>query len=522
MADEDKLDLGRFNDRFSLMRRTLAAAPAGDERFTVFCSLSNEVASWTTQGVDRGMVIDAMYDLGSTYGVGTTEEIQTVIGDAIQAADEIERVPDEATIERINGYHPNAPKSETRGSSKPKEKEEPLPPILSKREFLDSYGRPPDYLVDDILQKGFLYSLTGLTGHFKTGIALLMAQLVASNDNNATLGRHRVHKGRVVYFSGENPNDVSWRVMGADYVRRQDGEDPGEDNISFIAGGFDVERMLDVLAANAKRHGAIALIIVDTSAVYFKGKDENDNVSAGNHARMLRKLTLLPGRPCVLVLSHPAKSVNDWTQLQPRGGGAFVNEVDGNLTCWKTTEKIAELNFLKLRGPTFQPIQFEMIDCSDPMMQDTQGRPMKTVRAQVITAEREEAVQIRVTEETQQLIVAMAKRPVDLPPPEKGSIRKWAMDCNWLNEVGEPLHGRVSRLLAEMIKEDKRNRLVERNKYKQFVLTKMGLEEAQKLDKAMQFAKEQEEARAGQNVLDLKPPKRNSKIEPEGNGGLDG
>lgn len=522
MADNEKLDLGRFEPQFLELQRNISAA-AEKDRWQVFTEASYRIASWMTQGLDRGMASDAIYEIAARYSVGRMDDVQMIMADAFTAADEIERVPDEETVERINGYHPNAPKLEAR---KPKEKTEPLPPILNKRAFLDAYGRPPDYLVDDILQKGFLYSLTGLTGHFKTAIALLIAQLVASDDGNATLGRHRVHKGRVLYFSGENPNDVSWRVMGADYVRRQDGEDPSTDNISFIAGGFDVDRMLDVIAGDAKKNGAIALIVVDTSAVFFKGRDENDNVSAGNHARMLRKLTLLPGRPCVFVLSHPAKSVSDWTQLQPRGGGAFVNEVDGNLTCWKTTDRIAELNFLKLRGPTFQPIQFEIMDCSDPNMKDTQDRPMKTVRAQVIGAEREEAVAIRVTEETQQLIVAMAKRPVDLPPPEKGSIRKWAIDCGWLNEVGEPLHGRVSRLLAEMVKEEKRNRLVERNKYKQFVLTKQGLDEAQKLDKAMQVAAAQEAERAGQKVLDFKklPPvgRKNNMPDEGGDGGLDG
>ena len=291
MPDEnDKLDLGRFASQFTELQRMVSGA-AEPDRWQAFSDASYRIASWTTQGLDRSMAGDAIYELAARFSVGRMDDVQMVMADAFTAADEIERVPDDATVERINGYHPNAPKSEARSSNR-KEKEEPLPPILTKRAFLDAYGRPPDYLVDDILQKGFLYSLTGLTGHFKTAIALLIAQLVASDDQNSTLGRHRVHKGRVVYFSGENPNDVSWRVMGADYVRRQDGEDPSQDNISFIAGSFDVDRMLDTLAADAKRNGAIALIVVDTSAVFFKGKDENDNVSAGNHefaGRMLKR-----------------------------------------------------------------------------------------------------------------------------------------------------------------------------------------------------------------------------------------
>ena len=45
-----------------------------------------------------------------------------------------------------------------------------------------------------------------------------------------------------------------------------------------------------------------------------------------------RTLTTLPGGPCVLVLCHPIKHVSEPEQLLPRGGGAFLAEVDGNLT----------------------------------------------------------------------------------------------------------------------------------------------------------------------------------------------
>ena len=39
---------------------------------------------------------------------------------------------------------------------------------------------PPTYLIDGILQRGFLYTVTGATGHGKTTVCLEMAQAISS------------------------------------------------------------------------------------------------------------------------------------------------------------------------------------------------------------------------------------------------------------------------------------------------------------------------------------------------------
>src|SRR5262249_32031358 len=118
-----------------------------------------------------------------------------------------------------------------------------LPTLQSKREFLAGF-KPPDFLVDGILQRRFLYSLTGGTGHAKTAIALLIAQLVGSRES-AALGAHQVQKGRVIYFVGENPDDVRMRLIGADAKR----DDDTDDQISFLPGVFSVEEMRQKLAS---------------------------------------------------------------------------------------------------------------------------------------------------------------------------------------------------------------------------------------------------------------------------------
>ena len=88
-------------------------------------------------------------------------------------------------------------------------------------------------------------------------------------------------------------------------------------------------------AVEVDKRGGVDFVIIDTSAAYCLKDDENSNPQMGAHARMLRAMTKLPGGPCVLVLCHPIKHATDPSQLVPRGGGAFLAEMDGNLTIWR-------------------------------------------------------------------------------------------------------------------------------------------------------------------------------------------
>ena len=82
------------------------------------------------------------------------------------------------------------------------------PALLSKAQFLAGYTKP-DWLWDGILQRGFVYSLTAKTGHGKTAVALLAAVAVAAHDRRAgKIGAYNVDAGNVIYFAGENPDDL--------------------------------------------------------------------------------------------------------------------------------------------------------------------------------------------------------------------------------------------------------------------------------------------------------------------------
>src|SRR5262249_53586027 len=159
---------------------------------------------------------------------------------------------------------------------------------------------PPDYLVDGLLQRQFFYSMTGKTGGGKTAIALFIAAMVALGK---TVDGREYTKGRGLYLGGENPGDMQRRctamVQRPHYAAAQS-------RVYFIPGVFTVSQMAETIKKQVEALGGVSLVIIDTTAAYFEGDDENNNVQAGRYARMQRGLVNLPGGPTVLALCHPA------------------------------------------------------------------------------------------------------------------------------------------------------------------------------------------------------------------------
>src|SRR5262249_3404695 len=128
------------------------------------------------------------------------------------------------------------------------------------------------------------------------------------------------------------------------------------------------------------------MLVVDTAAAYFPGEDDNQNVQMGEYGRILRSLTGCKGRPAIVVLSHLVKNA-ERDNLIPRGGGAFLNELDGNLTLW--SEALGETTTLhwqgKIRGADFAPVEFSLSPVSVPKLTDSWGRPFVSVVAQVLS-----------------------------------------------------------------------------------------------------------------------------------------
>jgi hypothetical protein len=414
---------GRFADGFASWRRVLAGGGDVKGRMVLFINCASEVAGYVGRGLDRVAAADALTELAQAYGLVAAfgaDEVQRVIAEAFDTA---EAVPD--------------PPSQQRGPTNGAGNGQASPPVLPRGGFMCNFT-PCDYLVDGILQRRFVYALTGQTGHAKSAIALLLAELVASADPDATLGRHRVEKGQVAYFVGENPDDIRMRLIGMASLRD---DDATKDRMFFVEGVFNIEAVFNSLYAEMAQHGNFDLIIVDTSAAYFWGDEELSNTQMGNHARKLRRLTTLPGSPCVLVLCHPIKHVSEPAQLLPRGGGAFLNEVDGNLTAWKHDDVLIELHHNKIRGPGFEPIAFRLETIRTPKLTDAKGRMLPTVRAVAITDTDEDRVKDKTRDDEDRALALRLKHG----ETDTLSYAQIADELSWFAADGSPAKMRVMR-----------------------------------------------------------------------------
>ena len=232
--------------------------------------------------------------------------------------------------------------------------------------------KPPEYLVEPLIQRASLYTVTALTSHGKTAVLLYIALCVASGQSVA--GKPTV-KGRVVWFAGENPSDFAQKIHTA---CQHWGFDPDSLDMVVMAGAFDLAGMPEEAVKMAAAGGETALVVIDTSAAYRFDDDEDSNANAVAWARMLRAhFPSMAGHPAVLIATHPTKHADE-TNLIPRGGGSFMNEVDGNLTLWADEEQnTTTLHWQgKLRGMTFSPIQFAMKPCPHPSWTFRNGDPV--------------------------------------------------------------------------------------------------------------------------------------------------
>jgi hypothetical protein len=193
--------------------------------------------------------------------------------------------------------------------------------------------------------------------------------------------------------------------------------------------------------------GAISLLIVDTSAAYYTGSDENDNVQLGNHARNLRAMVSLPGNPTILTTCHPTKNP-DMSNLLPRGGGAFLAEVDGNLVAIRERgSSLVEITTHgKFRGAEFDPLSFKLMELTSEKLKDGRGKNIWTVIAVPIQEGERSAMADAGYAKRSQLLRAMIDRPAS-------SIAELAQAVGWTYQNGNPNRSLVQRLLASLREE---------------------------------------------------------------------
>ena len=312
--------------------------------------------------------------------------------------------------------------------------------ILSSRQFVADFT-PPDYVLEGVLQRRFIYALTGKTGAGKTAIMLLLAALIALG---RPIGDRAVEKGRVLYFAGENADDVRMRWIA---MAQQMDFDIDAIDVYFVPGVFKLSEMADRISAEITKIGEITTLLVDTSAAFFEGDNENDNKQAGDHARRLRELTKVPGHPCVIAACHPTKKASD-DNLIPRGGGAFLAEIDGNLTAHAGEGSVEVSTQGKFRGPDFTPLNFQLRTVTHEQLKDSKGRLIPTVVASPLSEQAQEDIARAMRYREDEMLLAL-RDPANLTASKTDLARR----LGWRLRNGEPHHVRVTRVLKKLEKD---------------------------------------------------------------------
>jgi hypothetical protein len=318
-----------------------------------------------------------------------------------------------------------------------------------------SAGQPQEWIVDGLIQRGNLYAMTAVTNHGKTAIALLMGLSVATGK---MFGGRVVRAGKVLILCGENPDGFRTRLNATlEHLGLEVGDVNGI--VEVIPRALPLAAVVDRILVEARaRGGEYVMVIVDTSISYFSGDNEDDNLQARTHAWNLRALSQLPGSPAIIANTHPTKSATKDT-LTPRGGGAFLNEIDTNLTVWSEGE-VATLHWhYKKRGPDFDPMPFEFHGKTVV----EHGISVPTVVASFISEERAHDIKRARNKDEDRLLYSLHHHPDE-------TFASWATLCGW---NGEKAKSKVSRVMTRL-QEDK---LVQRNR-KGWVLTASGEREA--------------------------------------------
>ena len=343
--------------------------------------------------------------------------------------------------------------------------------VVGARTFLQRF-KPLETVIDGLpVPRGGVVSITGPTGSGKTTLcALLQVSLLLGMQ---FAGRD-VTAGSVLVLAGENPDDYAMHLLATVQAL---GIDPGQlsspvDTLGLwvIPGTFDMLSQLDRIdEVMGNTTDDLVAVFVDTSAAFYTGDDENDNVAMRRHASLLRELATLPGKPTVFVLCHPTKNASK-DSLLPRGGGAFLAEVDSNLTVWNDGGVVTLHHAGKIRGATFDPIRFDLQTVELAGHKDCRDRPIFSTSARHLPDERAEQVEAKALDDENRLLIAMQRKP-------GGSIAELAMAAGMTTGGGTPHKSKVSRLLNALHSEG----LVKKTRLGAWTLTAKGKTAAEEL-----------------------------------------
>lgn len=332
-----------------------------------------------------------------------------------------------------------------RFDSRPELNQVQLEPLRTKplAEFLRQ-NPIVDFLVDDCLRRGWLYTCTAQPGGGKTGFGVRMALAVATGDR---LAKFQCEQAAVVFIAAENPEDVNMRFrIAIERMQERAGRaqvDMALANIhvldkSFTLAGRTPELLRLVDECNA------GLVIVDTDQAISlgDGSTEVDNDDRMAHAKRLREITRCIGRPTVLDFCHPNATAGP-DSLRPRGGSALLAEIDGNIFLSRDDNLVTvKSDPGKFRGEAFELTFLSTLQQSQYIV-DRKGRPIKTPYIDDMTLTQEASVRVAAVNDQNKLLKLIAANP-------HFTQNDLAAHMGWMLAAGEPNKPKTSREVGKL------------------------------------------------------------------------
>ena len=294
----------------------------------------------------------------------------------------------------------------------------------------------PEYLIDGVIQRGRLYTLTAPTGSGKTAVMLYIGTAMSRGEDVCDC---ETETGDVIYMAGENPDDVRARMIA---TMDAQGINPADCRLHFIAGTFSIRQDMKLIKEAIDALPNVTMVVVDTLAAYFDGDDANSNAQMLDFARILRTITTASSKPAVIVPAHPVKNAAK-NNLTPMGGSALLNEVDGNLCLWKRDAAI-EMHWQgKHRGAEFSPLMFEVKGVESDLVRDSKGRIMPTVMAIPLMEARAMEIATGAVALEDRLILNIAHY-------DAMSVRQRCVEIGMMNKEGKANSTGLTRMLGKL------------------------------------------------------------------------
>ena len=131
-----------------------------------------------------------------------------------------------------------------------------------------------DFVIEEIIQRGYIYALTGLSNAGKTAVALAMSVSIALEQPFAG---HYTTKGRVLFLAGENPQNVQMRLRAM--LEQNELDETVLDKILIRQNVFSLRRNMDDIRETLKELDDIVLIVIDSKLVFFESRQKSSSFS---------------------------------------------------------------------------------------------------------------------------------------------------------------------------------------------------------------------------------------------------